>query len=304
MTKLSGVIAATFTPMTGQGEVDCGLIPPMVDRLIADGVQGLYVCGSTGEGPSMTTAERKQVAAAFVDAAAGRIPVVVQVGHNAVAEARDLARHAASIGANAISAVPPSYYGIGSIDTLVATVAEIAEAAPQTAFYYYHIPMLSGLGFDAADIMEAAAERIPTLAGIKFSHTQLDMLIRCKAVGGGRFATLFGVDEMLLAAWAAGCDGAVGSTYNFMAPRYLEVLAAFEAGRIDDARRLQQQATVITRRIVKKHGVSGLKAAMSLIGSDCGPTRLPLPQLSRAEIEQLHQEIVLAGFAASVTGGC
>ena len=55
VTKLSGVIAATFTPMTGQGEVDCGLIPPMVDRLIADGVQGLYVCGSTGEGPSMTT---------------------------------------------------------------------------------------------------------------------------------------------------------------------------------------------------------------------------------------------------------
>jgi len=164
--------------------------------------------------------------------------------------------------------------------------------------------MLSGLGFDAADIMEAAADRIPTLAGIKFSHAQIDMLIRCKAVGGGRFATLFGVDEMLLAAWAAGCDGAVGSTYNFMAPRYLEMLAAFEAGRIDDARRLQEQATAITRRIVKKHGVSGLKAAMRLIGSDCGPTRLPLPQLSRAEIEQLHQEIVLAGFAASVTGGC
>lgn len=298
MRKLSGLIAATFTPMTAAGEIACGPIVSMVKRLIADGVTGLYVCGSTGEGPSMTTEERKRVAAAFVEAAAGRIPVVVQVGHNAIGEARALARHAEEIGADAISAVPPSYYGIASTSTLAATVAEIAAAAPQTPFYYYHIPQLSGLGFDAADIMDAAAARIPTLAGIKFSHTQIDMLIRCRALQGGRFQTLFGVDEMLLAAWAAGCDGAVGSTYNLMAPRTLEMLASCEAGRLDEARQQQQRLTAITRRIVMQHGISGLKAAMSLVGPDCGPTRLPLPQMTPSEIADLHRDLAAAGLGA------
>ena len=302
MRKLSGLIAATFTPMTAAGEIACGPIVPMVERLIADGVTGLYVCGSTGEGPSMTTEERKRVAVAFVEAAAGRIPVVVQVGHNAVEEARVLARHAAEVGADAISAVPPSYYGIASTSTLAATVAEIAAAAPRTPFYYYHIPQLSGLGFDAADIMAVVAERIPTLAGIKFSHTQLDMLIRCRALQEGRFQTLFGVDEMLLAAWAAGCDGGVGSTYNFMAPGSLEMLAAFDAGRLDDARQQQQRLTAITRRIVKQHGISGLKATMRLVGPDCGPTRLPRPQMTPSEIADLHRDLLAAGLGAGAAG--
>lgn len=301
VTRLSGLIAATFTPMTREGEVSCGPIADIVERLIADGVQGLYVCGSTGEGPSMTTDERMQVAAAYIEAVRGRIPVVVQVGHNAVADARRLAQHAASFGAEGISAVPPSYFRIADVSTLVDTMAAIAEAAPATPFYYYHIPQLSGVGFDAAEIMEVAAEKIPTLAGIKFSHTQVDMLIRCRSLQDGRFATLFGVDEMLLSAWAAGCDGAVGSTYNFMAPRYLKMLAAFEAGRIDEARAMQRKATAVTRRIVAKHGVSGLKAAMAMIGPDCGPTRLPLPQMNAAEIEQLHRDLLFAGFKDALT---
>ena len=303
MTRLSGLIAATFTPMTEAGDVDCGPIGAMVERLIADGVQGLYVCGSTGEGPSLTTDERKRVAAAFVEAANGRIPVVVQVGHNAVAEARELARHAERLGADAISAVPPSYYGIADVATLADTVAEIASAAAETPFYYYHIPQLSGLAFDAADIMQAAAERIPQLAGIKFSHAQLDMLIRCRTLEDGRFATLFGVDEMLLAAWAAGCDGAVGSTYNFMTPLYRSMLAAFDQGRLDEAQTLQTQASSITRRIVRQYGVSALKATMGLAGPGVGPTRLPLPQMPAEAIELLHADLMAAGLLEIGTGG-
>ena len=303
MTRLSGLIAATFTPMTAEGEIDCGPIAAIVERLVGEGVEGLYVCGSTGEGPSMTTDERKRVAAAYLEAVAGRIPVVVQVGHNAVADAKELARHAEAIGADAISAVPPSYYRVADIETLVATVAEIAAAAANTPFYYYHIPQLSGLGFDAADIMQLAAEQLPTLAGIKFSHPQIDMLIRCRAVADGRFATLFGVDEMLLSAWAAGCDGAVGSTYNFMAPLYRRMLAAFEAGRVEEARSLQAQATAITRRIVADSGVSGLKATMGLVGPSCGPTRLPLPGMTAAAIADLHRDLTAAGLSELVTGG-
>ena len=105
-TRLRGLLAATYTPFAP----DCSLaledVPPLVERLLADGVGGLYVCGSTGEGVSLSTAERKQVAEAFVAAAAGRVPVVVQVGHNSLAEACDLAAHAQAVGADASSAMP------------------------------------------------------------------------------------------------------------------------------------------------------------------------------------------------------
>ena len=93
--------------MTAEGEIDCGPIAAIVERLVGQGVEGLYVCGSTGEGPSMTTDERKRVAAAYLEAVAGRIPVVVQVGHNAVADAKELARHAEAIGADAMIGHPP-----------------------------------------------------------------------------------------------------------------------------------------------------------------------------------------------------
>ena len=104
--RLEGLIAATFTPIDGSGSVNLGAVAPMVDQLIAEGVTGLYVCGSTGEGLSLTGAERREVAAAFIEAADGRVPVVVQVGHNSLAEAAQLADHARQAGADVISDYP------------------------------------------------------------------------------------------------------------------------------------------------------------------------------------------------------
>ena len=105
---LSGLIPATFTPLNADGSLNLGLIEPMVDFLIGQKLTGLYVCGSTGEGVSLSTAERKTVAAAFVKATRGRVPVILQVGHTSLVEAQELADHAQEIGADAISAVPPS----------------------------------------------------------------------------------------------------------------------------------------------------------------------------------------------------
>src|SRR5690554_2274667 len=114
MKRIGGLIAATFTPMKEDGSINLEPIGPIVDQLIEDGVEGLYVCGSTGEGPSLTTEERCRVAAAYTEAAAGRIPVIVQVGHTSLEDARHLAAHARRIGADAISAVAPYYYGLTS----------------------------------------------------------------------------------------------------------------------------------------------------------------------------------------------
>ena len=116
---LRGLIAATITPFRDNGSIDLDAIGPMLNRLIDIGVAGFYVCGSTGEGMSLTNQERKSVVEASVDVVAGRVPVIVQVGHNSVIEAKGLAAHAAKVGADVISATCPSYFKVNDPATLV-----------------------------------------------------------------------------------------------------------------------------------------------------------------------------------------
>ena len=125
---ITGIVPAVFTPMQPDGSLNLDLVRPMTDQLIDQGVGGLYVCGSTGEGPSLTREERMAVAEAYIAAAEGRVPVIVQVGHNSIQEAQALAAHAQAAGANAISAVPPSYFKPSSLQNLVDILSDIMKA--------------------------------------------------------------------------------------------------------------------------------------------------------------------------------
>ena len=297
MDRLTGLIAATFTPMHPDGSVNLAPVPAMVEGLLRNGITALYVCGSTGEGPSLTTEERERVAEAFVAAAAGRLPVMVQVGHNSVEDARRLAAHAASAGADALSAVSPSYFIPEGVTALVETLGRITDAAPDLPFYYYHIPRLSGVSLSPLAFLEAAPARMPSLAGVKFSCRDVEVMQECLAFDGGRFNILFGVDEMLLSGLAAGCHGAVGSTYNFLAPLYHEVMRRFAAGDLAGAQEHQLLAARMIAVILRRHANAGIKAAMTLAGVPCGPARLPLSPLTDAEIAGMRDELNALGFA-------
>lgn len=303
MKRIGGLIAATFTPMHHDGSLHLERIKPMVDQLIADGVQGLYVCGSTGEGPSLTTDERCVVAEAFVEAVGGRIPVIVQVGHTSVEDARRMAAHAQAVGADAISAVAPYYYGLTSMDVLVSILAAIAGAAPELPFYYYHVPELTGIHIDMVDLLRRAGDRIPTFAGAKYTAPTIDELQACIALEGGRFTLLFGRDEMLMSGLAVGAAGAVGSTYNFAAPLYRRIVDAMEAGDLDTAKTAQALSVLMVNTLKPFRIQAALKAVMGFIGHDCGPTRLPLQPLSREQTARLQIELERIGFFAWARGG-
>ncbi len=293
---LSGLIAATFTPMHADGTLNLEQIEPMIEHLTGIGVAGLYVCGTTGEGPSLSTEEREAVAEAHVAAARGRVPVVVQVGHTALPEACRLAAHAGAVGADAISAVAPWYFKPASVEVLADFLAPIAEAAAHLPFYYYHIPGLTGMDFDMLQLLRLAPERLPTLAGIKYTAASVDEFQACTDFADGRFDILFGRDEMLLSGLAAGARGAVGSTYNYMAPLYRRVIDAFDRGDLKEARRQQGLAVRLVQAMLRRHGQAGLKAVMQLVGVDCGPTRLPLVALQPGEVDQLRDELSARGF--------
>jgi N-acetylneuraminate lyase len=293
---ITGLVPAVFTPMHQDGNLNLSVIKPHIDKLIGQQIGGVYVCGSTGEGPSLTKEERMVVTEAYVEAVAGRVPVIVQVGHNSLRSAGEMAAHAQANGADAISAVPPSYFRPGSMDILLASLAEITTHAPELPFYYYNIPGLSGVNFDIVRMLELSTERLPTLVGVKYSAMTLHEFQACLAVDDGRFNMLFGSDEMLLAGLVTGAHGAVGSTYNFAAPLYNRVISAFQRGDIAAAREWQARAVQMIVLIEKYGGNPAIKAMMKLVDLDCGPVRLPQKTLTASEINGLRRDMEDIGF--------
>ncbi len=294
--RLKGLVAATYTPMDADGRLKLDEVPAMVDRLIDEGVGGMYVCGSTGEGMSLTGVERRSVAEAFVDAAARRVPVIIQVGHNSVTEAAELAAHAQKIGADVVSATAPSYFKIGTVELLVECTAEMAAAAPDLPFYYYHIPVLTGAAVDMAQFLNQAGDRISNLAGLKYTCPTVHEYQSCRALENGRFDILWGCDEMLLSALAVGAEGAIGSTYNIAAPLYQRIIEAFAAGDLDEARRLQLQSVTMIRTIYAFPFHPAMKEVLKMLGTDCGRCRLPQPRLSDVQVAELRQNLEQIGF--------
>jgi N-acetylneuraminate lyase len=292
----TGLIAAVFTPMREDGSLDPGRIPGIVDYLIHTQISGLYVCGSTGEGPSLSSEERRATAAAYMEAAAGKLPVIIQVGHNSLAEARALASHAEAIGADAISALPPWYFKIDSLETLIDCIGEISSAAPNLPFYYYNIPSLTGINFNMVEFLRLGSKRIPNLAGIKYTNSAIDEYRECLKFENERFNVLFGRDEMLLSAFSAGAEGAVGSTYNFAGSLYQRIITAFEQGNLSEAQKYQDLSVEMIRIIFDHGGQAALKAVMKLIGLDCGPNRLPLRTLKPEELQAMKEELEKIGF--------
>ncbi len=180
--RMSGLVPATFTPMHTDGSLNLEVVPAMVERLIDFRSNALFVCGTTGESSSMTTPERKATLGAFIQASAGRVPVVAHVGHTSLADCRDLAAHAQTNGAAAIATTPPFYFRPGSVSELVDCMAEIAAAAPQLPFYYYHIPHLTGVSLSMENFLRQAKDRIPNLGGIKYTAPTLYEFQACSAV--------------------------------------------------------------------------------------------------------------------------
>jgi N-acetylneuraminate lyase len=149
-----------------------------------------------------------------------------------------------------------------------------------------------------ADFLAQAADRIPSLAGVKYTYEDFPDYIACTQAAGGRFDILFGRDELLLEGTKAGALGAVGSTYNYAAPLYLRMLAALRSGDEVTARALQDTAIKMIA-ICAGVGVTHLaasKALMPMLGIDCGPTRLSLTQPTAAQIASMRAQLTDIGF--------
>lgn len=294
---LKGFIAAPFTPMNEAGDVNVKAIREYSKHLVSSKVSGAFVCGTTGEGVSMTTEERNIVLEEWVNSSEGKLKIICHVGSNCLPQSIELAAHAEKSGADAVAAFSPSFFKPGSVKELVAYLAPVASAAPGIPFYFYHFPSLTGVSFPVIEILAEAEKIIPNFAGVKFTHFDLYDMQQCIAYGNGKFEILHGYDEILLCGLSLGIKSAVGSTYNYMPSVYHKIREAFDNGDMKLAREYQQISVKIVRLLIKHGGgVRAGKVIMEFIGIPCGQCRLPIKSMDDNEKAAFKKELEDAGF--------
>lgn len=289
--RLTGVVAATFTPLTSEGYINLSVIGPYIDYLVEkQSVKAIFVNGTTGESVSLSVAERKALAEDWCQKAKGKMDqVIVHVGCMSLKDSQELASHAAQIGVDGIAVISPSFFKPSTAASLKAFLREVASSAPDVPFYYYHLPAITGVNIPARDVLDGIEELIPSFRGIKFSGTDLLDLAQCVSQ---HWSVVYGVDEQLLAGLVMGANGAVGSTYNYVGNHINKMISHLENGDLQQARTIQSKMQELIIFAIKMGFDLGVNKQLmaNVSGLSLGPPRLPIMPCPQEKAQSLLQK--------------
>ncbi len=277
-----GVICPIVTPLTGSGDINTDAIRPLVDWLIGKGVAGIYPLGSTGEGPLFTPAERKAVATATVEAVGGCVPVIVHSGAMTTRETLDLTRHACDIGADAASVITPWYYQ-HSEAALEAHYRAVLEATPAFPIYLYNLPNYANNVLSAA-LVTRLARAYENCVGLKDSSGDLMTMCAVNHLGGGRFNTCIGPDNLILAGLSLGLDCSVSGNSNHFPEIVVGIHEAYHAGDLAAAQKLQRRLKAASDVVAAAGWLCAVKGVMRARGLPMGGVRSPMLSASEEAI--------------------
>ncbi len=290
--KTQGLVAAPFTPMHADGSLHIEAIPNYYAMLRANGVNGAFICGSTGEGVSLTMLEKMAVADTWATCTKKEKDFTLWqlIGGTCLQDCIVLAQHAEAVGVDAVSFVAPYYFKPPTVEELAACCEIIAASIPRTPFYFYHIPVLTGVSFNMIDLLRAVDGRIPNFAGIKYTHEDFMDFLSCLQYANGKYDMIWGRDETFLSALAIGAKAAIGSTFNYAAPLYHQLIHLFNEGKLEEAAAMQQLSIDMIRLLGKYGGIATGKAFMKYIGFDCGEFRLPVRNMDASAFERFRSD--------------
>lgn len=295
--KMEGLIAATFTPMNANGDINYPVIREYARHIKESGIAGVFVCGTTGEFTSLTITERKLILEEWIKSGEGSFKVIAHVGSDNQREAIELAHHAAETGADAIGCIAPSFFKPHSVVELIHYFEPIAAAASDLPFYYYNMPSMTGVTLSVAQFLHEGKKTMPNLVGVKFTHNDLMEMGDCIQLDNKSFEVLHGFDETLICGLTLGVSAAVGSTYNYIPDVYLQIIKAMNDSNIEKARAYQVQSVETVKIIIKYGGgVRGGKAIMNLIGIECGACRPPFATFDKEEYDSLRGDLEHVGY--------
>lgn len=298
MEKIIGLIDAPFTPFHENGDLNLEPIEKYAAMLQNNGLQGVFINGSSGEGYMLTTEERMQLAERWIKVAPQGFKVIVHVGSCCLRESQKLAAHAQEIGAWGIGSMAPPFPKISRIEELVKYCEAIANSAPDLPFYYYHIPAFNGAFLPMLELLKAVDGRVSNFAGIKYTFESLYEYNQCRLYKNGKYDMLHGQDETILPSLAqGGAQGGIGGTTNYNGRELVGIIEAWKKGDIETAREKQNFSQEVINVICRYRGnIVGGKRIMKLLGFDLGPNRVPFQNMTNEEEQQMKKELEAINF--------
>ena len=286
MKDLKGIYTALLTPFTSDGKINERELERLVNHNLALGADGFYVCGSTAEA-LMLTAEERMAIMDIVKGCSGNANLIAHVGSINERDAHKLAAYARELGYDLISSVSPFYYKF-SFAEIRDYYTRLADSSGMKMLVY-HIPAFSGVNMGAGELSSFLGDQ--RFAGIKFTSNDFFTMEQCKTLYPDKL--LFnGYDEMMLSGLAMGADGGIGSTYNFMADKFVRIRKLFGEGNVEEARRIQQEANRIIAILCRIGVMQGEKEIMNQLGLDFGVCLPPFSCVSDEDKQLISREIM------------
>ncbi|RMG93945.1 MAG: dihydrodipicolinate synthase family protein [Chloroflexi bacterium] len=275
--RLSGGVApAMATPLDGDGyAVNTAVLPALIDFLMSAGVKGLFVGGTTGEGILLAARERMRLHEAVVRYVNGRFPVIVHTGHNRLETAVSLTRHAEEIGADAIAAVTPYFYGV-SEDALAAYYHALAAAAPNTPLLLYDIPQLAVNGITPT-LLRRLSQELPTLAGLKTSRPDVQVVRQLIDAAAEHQIVLAGNESAALGLLALGADGLISGLSTAVPEPFVALTHAVSQGNLADGQQCQRVINKLLACLPAGERIGAIKRILTERGIPAGTAVPPRP---------------------------
>lgn len=286
MEKYRGIFTALLTPFDKNNKVNEKELEKLVKFNLEKGVKGFYVGGSTAEAFLLSTDERKQIMD-VVKSCAKNATLIAHIGSVNEGEATELALHAKKIGYDVISSVAPFYYKF-TFEEIKNYYFRLADAA-QLPMLVYHFPAFSGVNMGINEMRQFLED--DRFAGIKYTSNDFFTLEQCKSNFPEKIV-YNGFDEMFLSGLSMGADGGIGSTYNFMADKFVKIQELFEAGEIKAAQEIQKQANKIITILCKIGVMQAEKEVLNMLGFDFGVCRHPFGEPTAEQKELIAKEII------------
>ena len=293
ITKYQGVIPAFYACYDAEGNISTEGVKALTRHLIAKGVKGVYVGGSSGECIYQHVDERKAVLEAVMSEAKGKLTVIAHVGCNNTADSMELARHAESVGVDAIASIPPIYFHLPEY-AIAKYWNDMSAAAPNTEFVIYNIPQLAGVALTPSLLAEM--KKNPRVIGVKNSSMPTQDI---QMWHDEDLLVFNGPDEQFISGLAMGACAGIGGTYAVMPELFLKVYEHFQKGEMEAARQIQNEIDHIIYKMCSAHGnlYAVQKAILAKDGVPCGSVRKPMPALidsDAAVVDEAHAMIAAA----------
>ena len=285
----SGLATALITPMRADGSIDEAGLRQLVRFQEERGVRALVPCGSTGESATLDHEEHLQAIRIVVDEAR-KAKIIAGTGSNSTAEAIHLSKGAQDLGADGLLSVSP-YYNRPTPTGIIGHFKAISDAV-DIPIIVYNIPSRTGSNITSATMLELA--KLPNVAGAKEASGDINQIARIVAGAPRDFTVLSGDDGMTLPAMALGAKGVISVASNIVPERMLRLVNEMLEGRLDDARRTNQELLPLFSALFLETNPQPVKAAVRLMGLPAGPLRMPLCDMSPANLESLKK--VLAQY--------